>query len=149
MELEEKIKEDEIKFDILADVPTAATPIVSVLFYCTKKPMISPKLSKTHGLTGDIDGLYEPGQKVLVIDDLATTADSKIEVAEIFERNRLIVKDVLVLVDREQGGKEALLQAGYKLHSVFKITDLLKLYLEMGKIDQEKYDEAIAYLKSN
>lgn len=144
--LYQKIKTDFISFDKIADIPTAATPIVTTLANSSMLSMISPKISKTHGLSGDIDGIFEPGQKVLLIDDLVTTADSKIEVAEIFENNRLIVKDVLVLVDREQGGEQALLQAGYKLHSVFKITDMLKLYLEMDKISQEKYDEAMAYL---
>lgn len=149
VELLEKIKEDQIEFDVLADLPTAATPIVVVMSHLSKKPMISPKLSKTHGLIGDIDGLYQPGQKVLVVDDLVTKADSKIEVTKVFEKNRLIVKDVLVLVDREQGSTEALLQSGYKLHSVFRITEMLKLYLDEGRINQAKYEETIAYLEAN
>lgn len=137
-----------IEFELMADIPTAATPIVTLMSSFSGKPMISPKISKMHGLSGDIDGIYEPGEKVLLVDDLVTTADSKIEVVEVFEKNRLIVKNVLVLVDREQGGKEALLQAGYRLHSVFKFNDMLKLYLSEGKIDQVKYDETVSYLKA-
>ncbi|MFH1392296.1 MAG: orotidine-5'-phosphate decarboxylase [bacterium] len=147
--LDKKAARDGIEFELIADIPTAATPIVTIMSFFNDKPMISPKISKTHGLSGEIDGLFEPGQKVLLIDDLVTTADSKIEAAEIFEKNRLIIKDILVLVDREQGGHEALLQAGYKLHSVFKITEMLELYLEAGRINQEKYDETIAYLKGD
>ncbi len=145
----EKIQEDKIDFDIFSDIPTAVTPIVSVMVHQSKIPMVSPKISKTHGLAGDIDGLYELGQKLLLIDDLVTKADSKIEAAQILEKNKLIVKDIVVLFDREQGGGEALQQAGYKLHSVFKMGDTLKLYLDEGLIDQLKYDETIAYLKNN
>ena len=145
----EKNQEDKIDFDIFSDIPTAVTPIVSVMVHKSKIPMISPKISKTHGLAGDIDGLYEPGQKVLLVDDLVTKADSKIEAAQVLGKNKLIVKDIIVLFDREQGGEEALLQAGYKLHAVFKMGDTLKLYLDEGKIDQTKYDETVAYLKDN
>ncbi|MDD5433426.1 MAG: hypothetical protein PHE77_02080, partial [Candidatus Pacebacteria bacterium] len=145
----EKIQEDKIDFDIFSDIPTAVTPIVSVMVHQSKVPMISPKISKTHGLAGDIDGLYEPGQKALLIDDLVTKADSKIEAAQVLEKNKLIVKDIAVLFDREQGGEEALQQSGYKLHTVFKMSDALKLYLDEGLIDQAKYDETVNYLQNN
>lgn len=135
--------------DRLADVPTAATPIVSILMRETRIPMITPKKPKTHGVPGKIDGKFEPGQKVFLIDDLITKADSKLEAANTLKSKDLVVKDILVLVDREQGGAEAVEEEGYNFHTVFKITDLLDLYLEKGKIDQKKYDETIAYLKEN
>mgnify|MGYP001585540094 FL=1 len=135
-----------IAFDRIADVPTAATPFVGALVYRSEYSMISPKISKTHGLSGDIDGFFEQGDVVVVVDNLITTANSKLEAIDILKRNGLIVEDVVVLVDRQQGGKETLEKAGYQLHSVFTITDMLGLYLENDKIGQEKYEEVMFYL---
>lgn len=60
-----------------------------------------------------------------------------------------MVEDILVLVDREQGGAEILRGHNYNLHAIFKIKNLLGLYLEKGKISREKYDETVAYLRKN
>ncbi|MDD5145887.1 MAG: hypothetical protein PHF44_03540 [Candidatus Pacebacteria bacterium] len=132
-------------FDCYADVPTAATPIVAVLSNKTRIPMITPREAKTHGGGASIDGVFNRGQIVLVIDDLVTKADSKLEAIRTLEAGGLKVHDVLVLVDREQGGPEQLQKAGYNLHVAFKLSELLQYYLDQGKIDKTKYDEVIAY----
>ena len=137
------------EFDCYADVPTAATPIVAVLSCETWVPMITPREPKTHGAIGSIDGVFEPGQTVLLIDDLVIRADSKLEAIKTLEGNKLIVRDVLVLVDREQGGPEQLREAGYTLHAAFKLSQLLRYYVRVGKIDQNKYDEVMTYLETN
>jgi len=60
-----------LKFDFLADVPTAATPIAAILSHRMKVPMVSPrKDEKGHGITGKINGVFETGQTALLIDDL-------------------------------------------------------------------------------
>jgi uridine monophosphate synthetase len=115
-----------LTFDRLADVPTAATPIVTAMSIHTGVSMISPRLdAKEHGLARPIDGSFEEGQKVLMVDDLVTKADSKIEAASVLRDNGLIAEDVLVLLDREQGGREKLAQEGLTLHAAFTITQLL------------------------
>lgn len=147
--LEYIMKKHQIKSDLISDIPTASTPFVSVIAYRNSIPMISPKISKTHGLTGEIDGAYKPGETVLLVDDLITKADSKIEAAKVLEKNGLIVKDVLVLVDREQGGKESLDKMGYNLHAALLLSEMLKFYMEHGKINGVKYQEVTNYLKSS
>ncbi len=113
-------------FDRLADVPTAATPIVSAMSLFSGVPMISPRLAaKTHGQSGQIDGSFEQGQIALEVDDLVTTAASKIEAAEVLRSCGLTVEDVLVLLDREQGGRDELAANGLRLYSAFTITQLL------------------------
>ncbi len=144
-----KVIDDEVGFDLISDIPTASTPIVVLMSHKSGNPMISPKISKTHGLEGAIDGMFTSGQSVLLVDDLVTKADSKIEAAKVLEANKLLVRDIVVLVDREQGGREALTQAGYRLHAVFGIMEMLKIYLEAGKIDQAKYEETVSYLLNN
>ena len=137
-----------LKFDLYADVPTAATPIIAILSHITKVPMISPrKEEKGRGITRKIDGIFEKGQIAVLIDDLITQADSKFEAIKVLEENSLVVKDVVVLVDREQGGPAQLEKAGYACHSAFKLTELLGFYLQCGKINRHEYDRTITYLK--
>lgn len=138
-----------LKFDILADVPTAATPIVAVLSHTTRFPMITPREGKTHGSEAKIDGAFKKAQVALLVDDLITKADSKLAAIAVLESNGLIVKDVVVLVDREQGGREQLERVGYNLHAAYTLSSMLGYYWGNGAIDQNKYDEVISYLASN
>lgn len=138
-----------IMFDYYADVPTSITPVVAVLSHKFDKPMISPRMdAKTHGLTRSIDGTFMKGKTVLLVDDIITTADSKLEVIYILEGNGLVVHDVIVLVDREQGGVQRLLELGYSCHAVFTLTELLEFYEQKGLIDQETCGRVAAYLQA-
>lgn len=137
------------KFDCYADVPTAATPIVAILSHNTRIPMISPrKDEKKHGIKGPIDGTFREGQVALLVDDLITLADSKLEAISALEENGLKVHDVVVLVDREQGGVRELKKRGYSCHVAFKLKELLKFYLEMAKITRDQYERTITYLEN-
>ena len=102
--LVEMIAAQSLSFDLYADVPLAATPLVAVLTHITRTGMITPREAKTHGAGDAINGAYAPGQTALVIDDLVTRAESKLEAIHVLEAHGLLVRDVAVLVDREQGG---------------------------------------------
>jgi len=138
-----------LKFDLYADVPTAATPIVAVLSHETKTPMVTPRLEKKeHGLVGNVDGVFGKGQITVVIDDLVTTADSKLEAISTLEGNGLSIRDVVVLIDREHGGVQELEKRGYTCHVAFKMSQLLSVYLESKKISEPTYERTMAYLES-
>jgi len=135
-------------FDIYADVPTAATPIVAILSHVTRVPMISPrKDEKKHGTAGPIDGVFTPGQKVLLVDDLITNAGSKLETISVLEDNRLIVSGVIVLVDREQGGVPELERNGYACRAAFRLIELLEFYSSTGLISRDDYRRTMDYLQ--
>lgn len=139
-----------LQCDYYADVPTAGTPFVAALAYETGTPMISPRLDdKTHGVKRKIDGVFRQGQVALLIDDLITKADSKLEAIRILEENGLLVRDVVVLVDREQGGGEELASRGYACHSAFRLGDLLKFYRECGSITEADFGRTMQYLGLN
>ncbi len=131
--------------DALADVPTAITPIVSSLSDRTKIPMITPRASKDHGSEGSIDGIWTKRAMALLFDDLITEAHSKLEAVRILRANGVRVRHVFVLLDRQQGGKAKLTDKGLILHSVFTITELLRLYYDMGIIKPDLYREIWAY----
>jgi orotate phosphoribosyltransferase len=120
-------------------VPMAATPFVAIISHLTRVPMITPRQPKTHGSGASIDGAYLPGQTAAVIDDLVTKADSKLEAVRVLDAEGLRVRDVVVLVDREQGGREQLTAAGYTLHAAVRFTELLDIYRRTGVIDDGTY----------
>jgi orotate phosphoribosyltransferase len=143
--LAEMIAARGLSFALYADVPQAATPLVAVLSHLTRIGMITPREVKTHGAGGAINGAFTPGATILVIDDLVTRAESKLEAIRVLEANGLRVRDVAVLVDREQGGAEQLAAAGYHLHAAVTLSQLLDHWRATGGIDQATYERVRAY----
>lgn len=137
--------DDRVGFNLLADVPTAGTPIATLMSISRQTPMISPRAPKDHGTQATIDGVYEQGKTVLLVDDLVTGANSLIASAQILRDAGLVVSDTAVFVDREQGGREQLTAAGLDLHAVWTITDILAHYKEEELIAPELVDEINAY----
>ncbi len=136
-----------LDFALLADIPTAITPLVAVMTHLGGVPMISPrKETKAYGLGVAIDGDFRPGQRVLLIDDVISGGDSKFEAAQKLEGAGLIVEDILVLVDREQGGAAMLRERGYRPHAVATVSQLLARYRTTGAIDPTRYEEVTKYL---
>lgn len=93
-----------------------------------------------------IDGDYEAGQTVVILDDVITTGGTKIEMAAPLLEAGLEIRDIVVLVDREQGGRQDLEAAGYQLHSVFTLHELIGYYGETSQIDAETCNAVLEYL---
>lgn len=145
-----KIKEAGLEYDLIAGIPYTALPIASVLSVELDIPMIyARKESKDYGTKKNIEGVYKSGQTCLVIDDLITTGGSKFETAEPFETEGLKVRDFVVLVDREQGGKGQLEAKGYNLHSIILFGEMLDVLKEENEIDDEMHKKVNEFLKAN
>ena len=93
-----------------------------------------------------LTGPFKAGQTALLIDDVVSLAYSKFEAIEKLEHAGLIVHDLLMVVDRQQGGVQALEEKGYRTHTVINLSQLLERYLETGKIDRARYDEVRRYV---
>lgn len=140
----------ELNFKRIAGLPYAAIPIATAVSLQGDYPMIYPRKEvKTYGTKAEIEGEYHAGETVVVIDDLATTGGSKFEAIEKLTGVGLVVKDVVVLVDRQSGAKESLEQAGYNLHAVLTITQLLDYWEGNGKVSKQKIEETRAFLKGS
>ncbi len=114
-----------LKFDRLAAVPYAALPIVSAISVLGKYPFVyTRKEKKDYGTKKLIEGEYKKGELIVVVDDVITTGASKLEVIKPLENEGLYVKDIVVFVDREEGGREELEKKGYRLWSVFKVKEI-------------------------
>ena len=112
--------------------------------------MIYPrKEKKEYGTRADIEGVFHPGEKGLVIDDLVTTGGSKFEAIDKFIAAGLSVSDVVVLIDRESGALADLAAAGYHLHAVYKMSGLLDYWQSSGSVPTEDISAARRFLRQN
>ncbi|MFU8827584.1 MAG: orotate phosphoribosyltransferase, partial [Brevefilum sp.] len=93
-----------------------------------------------------VEGIYHPGETVVVIDDLATTGGSKFEAIEKLTEAGLKVRDVVVLIDRESGAKEALAAAGYRMHALFTLSQLLDHWEKTQRLPIEQIASVRAFL---
>lgn len=133
----------ELTFDRIAGIPYTALPIATAISLKTGWPMIyARKEVKDYGTKKKLEGVYNEGETCLIVDDLITTGGSKFETIEPFEAAGLKVTDVVVLVDREQGGAAALSQKGYRLHRVLGINELLDALKDAGKLEAGLYRTA-------
>lgn len=137
-----------LHFSRIAGLPYAAIPIATAISLAGNYPMIYPrKEAKSYGTKAEIEGEYHAGETVVVIDDLATTGGSKFEAIEKLTGAGLVVKDVVVLIDRQSGAKESLAGAGYSLHAVLAIGQLLEYWDETGKVEKSKIEATRKFLK--
>ncbi len=131
-------KAKEIGCDRIAGIPYAGLPLGVAASIAGDIPMIYPrKEAKDYGTKKLIEGAYNQGDRVLVIDDIITDGASKIEAIEPLKEAGLVVTDVLIILDREQGGDKILAKAGYKLHSLGRLSEVLDALVAAGKVEPE------------
>jgi uridine monophosphate synthetase len=81
-----------------------------------------------------LEGDFVQGERVVVIDDLATTGGSKFEAIDKLTSAGLDVQDIVVLVDRQSGAAESLAQAGYHMYAVLTLTQMLDHWERSGRV---------------
>ena len=106
------------------------------------------KEEKAYGVTGRIAGAeVAQGENVLFFDDVVSEGLSKLEGIKPLEELGAHVKHLIVVVDREQGGRENLEKLGYKVHALAKISEIVdSLYLSKS-ISKEQADAVLGYVK--
>lgn len=120
----DKIKH--LKPSLLCGVPYTALPMATAISLEQNVPMLMcRKEAKDYGTKKQIEGVFKFSQDCLIVEDVVTTGGSVLQIAELLKNQGLKVNDIVVLVDRQQGGKEALMAAGYHLHSIFTLNELI------------------------
>src|SRR5436309_6616821 len=106
----------------IAGIPTGGLPWASVLAYTLSKPLVYVRKEvKHHGREKMVEGLLAPGDKVLLVDDVITTGKNILDAMQTLRNEGGVVEDVLVLVDRKEGGRKKLLTLGLKINAVTRI----------------------------
>jgi len=126
-------------FDRIAGIPTAGIPFASILAYQLRKPFlyIRPR-PRLHGRERRIEGIIMPGSRVLLVDDLITTGLSLRRAAKAIRAEGGLATDALVLLDREEGGKERLAKDNVTLRYLLTASEAAKKLYETGAIDEEQ-----------
>jgi len=138
-----------LKFDLIAGVPYTGIPISTAIAVNHQWPMIfTRKEAKDHGIQRPIEGLYKKGQKVVIIDDVITDGASKFEMVNPLKHNGLKVKDVIVLLDRGQGGPENLRKKGFACHSLFTMQEVLQILKKHNKITEKEVKNSEEFMSS-
>lgn len=136
-----------LEFDRIAGLPYAGLPLAVSASLAGDLPMLyARKEAKEYGTKRLIEGNYEAGQTVAVLDDVITNGGAKLELVEPFLAEGMKVRDFVVLIDREQGGAQALAEKGYRLHSVFTLRQVLDALHRQAAISEELYQQVTAYL---
>jgi orotate phosphoribosyltransferase len=110
--------------------------------------VIVRKEEKAYGVTGRIAGAeVTKGDHILFFDDVVSEGLSKVEGIKPLEELGAHVRNVMVVVDREQGGRENLERLGYKVHALAKISNLVSSLLESKHVSKDQADAVLNYIK--
>jgi orotate phosphoribosyltransferase len=135
-------------FDRIAGIPIAGIPFASLIAYNLKKPFLYIRKGvRLHGRKRRIEGILTPGDRVLLIDDLITTGLSLTEAKEAIEAEGGVTTDAVVLLDREEKGKEKLDKKGIKLYALLKMTEIANRLCEIGAIDEVQLKTILKQIK--
>ncbi len=133
----------------LAGIPTAGIAYAAVLAFKLSKPFLYVRKEvKEHGRERRIEGLLQPGDKVLVLDDVATTGKNIIEAAEAIRAEGGVVEDAVVLLDRLQGGAVNLRKIDVKLHAFTTMKQIADRLAALGTIDETQHKAIVGQIVS-
>lgn len=135
-------------FERIAGIPVAGIPFASLIAYNLKKPFLYVRKGvRLHGRQRRIEGIIAPGNRVLVIDDLITTGLSLKEAAKAITAEGGVTTGAVVLLDREEGGREKLEESGIKLHALLKMSEIADKLYEIGAIDEAQLKTILKQIK--
>lgn len=141
-------KASQLSFDLISGVPYAALPISAVVALMLGKGLLyARKEAKTHGTGQTIEGVFSERQTVILLEDVVTSGGSIITTADTLRQANLNLKDVIVLVERPQGGRESLAAMGIDLHAILSLNDILNTLKNRQLIDNETFINVKEYLE--
>jgi orotate phosphoribosyltransferase len=106
-----------------ADPITAAVITLAGVQNMPLKGFLVRKEAKGHGTNRFVEGPVQPGDEVVIVEDVVTTGGSSLEAIERVTQFGLRVRKVIAIVDRMEGGPQAFAQRGYRLESLLTIQD--------------------------
>lgn len=137
------------KIDKLGSIELKGALILPSIAYKVDLPcVIVRKEEKSYGATGRTAGAeVAKGEHVLFFDDVVSEGLSKLEGIKPLEELGADVKDVMVVVDREQGGRENLEKLGYKVHAIAKISEVVDRLFKSSHLSERQANDVLNYVK--
>lgn len=132
-----------LSFERLAAVPYAALTIGTAVALRMGKSLIYPRKEvKSYGTGRAIEGIFAAGERVVVLEDLVTSGGSVLKAIAPLAAAGLRVQEVVVLIDREQGGRQNLAGQGYRLHAALQLSQVVETLHHLGRISGEMVERA-------
>lgn len=130
-----------LKFDRIAGIPYGSLPTATGLALRMERPMIFPRKEvKTYGAGKLIEGHFQPGETIVVVDDILISGKSVMEGAGKLKSAGLNVEDIVVLIDHEQGVKDKMQANGYRAHSVLALSEIAQTLYQANRIDTQQFN---------
>jgi uridine monophosphate synthetase len=127
----------------LAGIPQAGVPFAAAVAISTRQSLLGPrKGAKTYGARSLVDGVYERGDSVILIDDVISTGLSKLETLSVLSSEGLKTDCIVVLIDRQRASFEL----PCEVQSVFQMGSLLDIWEKHGQITASDMKRARAFL---
>ncbi|RMZ57935.1 orotate phosphoribosyltransferase [Chryseobacterium nematophagum] len=137
-------------FDLICGVPYAALPMATAMSLESYIPLIiKRKEAKSYGTKKLIEGIYQKGQNCLLVEDVITSGKSLVETISEVEQEDIKVSDIVVVLDREQGGKQLLESKGYRVHTLFNISEVCDILQENGELTENEVKRIHDFLQGN
>jgi uridine monophosphate synthetase len=139
-----------LRFERLAGVPYAGLPLAVAMSLISGTPVVyARKEAKRYGTARTVEGEFRAGERALIVDDVITSGAAKIEAIAPLREAGLVVEDVLVVVERDPRGRDALAAAGLKLHSVLTARELLEHLRRSGNVGEGEIRRALDFLAAD
>jgi uridine monophosphate synthetase len=137
------------RIDKLASIELKGALILPSIGYQVNLPCtVVRKEEKAYGVMGRIAGSeVTKGDNILFFDDVLSEGLSKIEGIRPLEELGAKIVHLMVVVDRQQGGREKLEKLGYIVHTLAKISEIVKCLLENGQVSRRQAEAVEEYVK--
>lgn len=140
----------ELEHTLLCGVPYTALPFATVMSVNTGVGMVMRrKERKTHGTGKVVEGAFKKGDKCLVVEDLVTSGGSVVETVDALRDVGMVVSDVVVLLDREQGAKVNLAKKGIALHAATTLSTMVNVLQETGRLCSADVAKVLEFVRGN
>lgn len=137
-------------FDLICGVPYAALPMATAMSLQSETPLIiKRKEAKNYGTKKLIEGVFQKGQTCLLVEDVITSGKSLLETIPEIENEGISVSDIVVVLDRQQGGKAFLESKGYRVHTLFNILEVCEILRAEEKLSDEELTRINDFLAGN
>ncbi len=137
-----------LEFERIAGIPYGSLPTATGLSLQLHKPLIYPRKEvKAHGARRLIEGDFDPGDRVVVVDDILITGGSVLDGIAKLESSGLVVRDVVVFIDHggehDRRAKERLWDGGYRCHAVLDIARITRVLHRAGRLNDAQAGELL------
>ncbi len=111
--------------DRLAGAELGGIPLVTAAAMATGKPSVLIRnQKKDYGTAKQLEGVLKAGDRIVIVEDIATTGGQVLEAAKVIEETGAKVVKIVAVIDRQEGAREKIEGAGYVFASLFTKTDL-------------------------